>query len=296
MSTTAMANPVGFAMPEASVVEHADTVVVDAIVADAVAAQPSWVSRLISNVKNAVVRGWRAFRRGLGWLKNKIFGGAEWVGDKVTRGATWLRDHAGDGIAWSRDKVKRGWAWSKETVVGAWSLTAPFRTWVSTPLRMAITGTGGIAAAAVLGGQAVIALSVIWVAYLLIAGRKQPDPVVVTAKADAPALNDAQKLRVSGKVKEVVAKAEDADQRNDKNMKSEFEGWRVLLQARLVGNGNSPTAIGRAFKADMEEAITVESFRKTYTMSAFQRGADAAEKWFKAVLKDKTTDVVAVGA
>jgi hypothetical protein len=273
----------------------------------AVGTTTPWLQRAYNAVKRTVLRGWNAFRSGVSWLREKVTGFAKWAWGKITRGSAWVRDRtieakdkAAEILSWLTDKAKRGWAWGRDAVAGAWQYTATFRTWVATPFRMALTTSGGLVALLLFGGKLVLGLTMIWIVFLLATGKLQMqqrefengEPII--DPRGAPVFTDSQLMTIAERIQEVTALSGDAHDRTDKNMWSEHEGAKFLLQQRYAGNTRTVKQLAKTFRSDNEKALGGPvKFREFFTMTAVERGMESAEKWFRAFLAN-SSDVVLV--
>jgi hypothetical protein len=201
------------------------------------------VRRAYDKVKDLVVRGWKAFLRGLRWSKDKVMAAARWTKDKVTRGATWVIDHAKSAVGWTKDAVK-----------GAWEFTAPFRTWVATPFRAALTTTGGLAAMMLLGGKFVVLGTMVWITYLLITGRLQ-----MAEKAKVTLDGNGKLVLTETQENALIARSEELDEqlaampeaKQTRAYTSAYAARQYLIAQRRELNNESPSELGIRFKKAM---------------------------------------------
>ena len=113
--------------------------------------------------------------KAIGWVADKVTQGLTWTKKVIVDGARWLWDKVKGGASMAKDLAVRSWGWfknllvnSKSILIGAWNLTAPFRTWVATPFRLAATASATVGAAWIFSPWFLLVVGGIWIGYLLI--------------------------------------------------------------------------------------------------------------------------------
>jgi hypothetical protein len=276
------------------------------IVAEAIETGTSWVRRAAGKVKGFFAGVWNGVKSFFRWIKGKVIDGYNWTKDKVVRG----KDKVVKGARWSWNKAKEVWDWFQsrrrdlgagiwsvlewggravrtgwratvDTLKGTWLFTEPFRSWlVATPFRVAAGATAGIAALT-WGGAALLGLSIPWVVFLLISGRKtakEQSAVNELAAPDFRQLSSAQSAALNARALEIRDSGERYGDAGDKNMSSEYAGRLYLVQQRGAGSTETVNQLTKLHKDGLVQTMGKLDADKLFTWTAVKRGIQEEDK------------------
>jgi hypothetical protein len=218
----------------------------------------SFIRSLFDNIGKAI--GWVADKvtQGLTWTKKVIVDGARWLWDKVKGGASMAKDLAVRSVGWFKNLFVN----AKGILIGAWNLTAPFRTWVATPFRLAATASATVGAAWIFSPWFLLVVGGIWIGYLLITSfnnEKETRTKKVPTKTDPVSGEQvrewtrAQFLAIQSHEMQVSMKANSIKNKTTDRVKSEYAARIWLLEMRRRGSLDSLTALYKQFRKQEEE-------------------------------------------
>jgi len=266
------------------------------------AARRAWRKRVGSFWKLRFKKWWRAFRNTMRKARLKAVAAARRVKAMALK-------------ATERTVAAGRWLYTNTiaSMRGAWSYTAPFRTWVSTPFRLAFGTTAGLATLLTFGSKVVVLLALPWIAFLLMSGRmtmekqgkvkklkkkiKKHDQkfqqvqqsrstVEVLAPEDMQVLSEAQMAALLRRAEEVSERTDSVNETDNKNMRSEYAGRDYLLSKRIVGSTESVNQIAHLHRVTQEDALGEELARSLFTWSAVKRGIVEEDKVVKRLLAE----------
>jgi hypothetical protein len=283
----------------------------------------SWVKRAARKTKKVTKKGWGKLRASYRWVVAKAKKAANVTRDKAKAAAVWTKANASKGWTWTKVHATRSRIWLRQAAIGAWEYMAPFRNWISTPFRLALGTTTGLAALLTFGGQVIVLLALPWIAYLLWSGKltfnqkgrksvkkakakkakaKKAERKAAKREAETAALldevvegrvlNEAQSNALEHRMIEVDEQGTKwADQEN-KNMSSEYAGRSYLLHQRMMGSIKTVNALAREHRVLEESAMGTETARETYTWTAVKRGMRDEDKIVQVLLAQHEGDLV----
>ena len=234
------------------------------------------IGKAVRWVRDKIVAAYR-------WSKEKIVTGSRWLWARVKGGAARAKDLAQRGWAWSKARATQAWNWSKRVAsklwskakgffpkakalfIGAWNITAPFRSWIATPLRMAAAATAGLGIAWLFSPWFILAVGGVWLGYLLITAndKMKKDANINTATDPVTGetirlYSDAEQQAITSRLVEVSQRAEAIREKLSNRDKCVQAGQLYLLQMRQIGNMETVTALNKRFRA-MEEEKNAEA-------------------------------------
>jgi hypothetical protein len=254
-------------------------------------------------------RIWDGAKRAARWIRDRFMGAARWTGDKIRTGASWLWDKAKAGArrakalaqrawSWAKANGAKAWGWTKTAATGAWGYVTQFFAWVATPLRLAITSTGVLAAGFFFSPWFLLAVGVVWIGYLLWTGgkkekekREREQGIVYTTNAAGDRirqLTDEESLAISQRSAELKLRHSSMSSKYNDSQLSEADAEMWTFEMRSDGYFEEIPALKRRFRNRREEenALRVHNGNDAikWNWTAANRGIVKAVKEIEEIL------------
>lgn len=208
-------------------------------------------------------RIWDGAKRAGRWIRDKFVGACRWTGDKIGAGSSWLWDKAKVGGRWAKDFAQRGWGWTKTAATGAWGYATQFFAWVATPLRLAITSTGVLAAGFIFSPWFLLAVGVVWIGYLMWTGgkkekekREREQGIIYTTNAAGDRIRqwtDEESLAIGQRSAELKLRHSSMSSKYNDSQLSEADAEMWTFEIRGDGYYEEIPALKRRYRNRREE-------------------------------------------
>lgn len=271
---------------------------------DPLATADRWLARAAAGTRNMFTKAWNWVKRAFNWGKEKVVALFNTSKEVAVKAWDWSTDRASRAWAWMKAAGTRSREWIVASFQDVWAYIAPFRAWVTTPLRAFATGFVGVSSLMIFGtwitGGLLLgfALSVIFfdtkprkivkTTTGFVPGAIMPDgkgPMLL------PVLTAAQHQLLTLRIADVDREVAAAVAARNKSLFSEYVGRDYLLNHRISGGSDSVTKLARDHKKAEEKKRGTKNANDTFIWTSVKAGMSDEDKKVEQMMENADTVV-----